>query len=252
MDVRCTYFNHRRVLLVYGFPNCRNQAAKEINQIIKMFSNHMTSEEFKYEGSDYNYYELFKAKWSQKYNVDMIINRRQHTILIKGQTADVNKLRSRIKAKNISSAQSSKECGICTELIIHNNKTILSLCGHQLHSSCFKEQLLMASSLTPIPDIPVLCIYCREPVTHDDWNKVLNNSEANQLYHAALIKLMTSENKTRFSWCQNPDCNYIYNKLSLSQRNITQRNCPLCNCTYCVKCSKQVVGKFHESRCEMQ
>ncbi|CAG9329458.1 unnamed protein product [Blepharisma stoltei] len=251
MSVVCSYFWYREILVIYGFPQNRQSAKKFLTEILRTLNSSIVEVERQFNPNDWNYLERFRVKHSRDSDIEIRINRRQHILILRGQQSKVNDLLDKIRAPTIEPRNDLHSCGICTEPINAEDKFSLSLCGHQIHKSCFKVQVKIASENKPLPDLPLKCIYCREVILYSDWVKVLDQAEIKNLYHASLVKFMTNDKGKSFSWCENHVCDFIYNKSKFTNRSPI-RNCPECHGKFCVRCKKEVVGMTHEVRCEMQ
>ena len=58
------------------------------------------------------------------------------------------------------------------------------------------------------------------------------------------------DSRDKYSWCENPNCEFIYKKIDFIENNI--RICPNCEICYCTLCSTELIGNVHNETCKIQ
>lgn len=246
-QVNCNYLYYRSALAVYGMPQDRQYAVKQIQKMISNILKQLFTVEITYTSiKELRKIEVFKKRFGTELQVDININRRKGSFTITGIKYFVDRAIEKLNLQDKCNIV-TEACGICIQNFTENS-ICLSLCGHRFHSGCLNLQIKNAISEAGMSGFPINCIICSHPLVHNDWSKVLSYSELLNLFSASVIQFI-SKNPV-YSHCENPNCDYVYNIEKTSLLGNT-RKCIRCRGNYCIKCNKQVFGLGHEIQCEI-
>jgi len=123
----------------------------------------------------------------------------------------------------------NKECNICMDGFQNDQLTILTNCRHRFHAICLKGYA--------IPEIdngkvPIKCPEdCKENLSELDLAVVLDENYTLK-YQKFGLKNYIDNLSEEASWCPTPNCSYGF----ITEKDITEFNCPLCQKHYCLSC----------------
>jgi len=176
-----------------------------------------------------NYYSLFQSQYEKSFPKEECKNDKNNPT--------PNKLGNKI-------------CKICLGDLKNTNIFSLSLCGDKYCKDCIKSYITFQVNSLPIIDLPLRCL-CTEIILNSDIMNLFSKAEMDYILYQVTKTFMTMQEKNgTFSWCENPECSFIYNKRQYKEYNTTIRNCPNCFKTYCVLCSNEIINNTHNSECK--
>ena len=158
-------------------------------------------------------------------------------------------LNSRVSIKSVKNQNTI--CVICLEDLLQNNIFTLTLCGHNFCKECLQSYIKSQINSIPIIDLPLSCVTCKQVILNTDIFNLFLKAEIDYILYQLTKTFMTNKlNSDKFNWCENPDCSFIYNKRQLNEYNLTVRNCPNCNKTYCTLCTIEIINNSHNQECK--
>lgn len=247
LGVNCKFSSSRSVLSIFGLPPSRVSAKAILSEIITSISQEIYTKQISFRThKEFKIIQNSKFLWESEYKVDILPDAKRKVLTIQGFRKQVNKFLENVSFTR-TIADPNKNCAVCYDNITDENKVKFVFCGHTIHLSCFAIQIKCAIKEKPFPQIPVKCVYCNSPVLYEDWTKVFTPTLATAFYKAGISTYMSNPKVNKF-WCENPDCDYVY---ELNFQSII-RKCPECKMKFCIKCKKRVLLNTHENRCEFE
>jgi ariadne-1 len=144
-----------------------------------------------------------------------------------------------------------ERCEICWENLSERNIFRLGLCGDVYCRECIRNQIISNVNNQPCADIPLKCIKCKELILNRDIFELFKHSEMNFIFYQLTKYFMSTPEGEDYSWCENPDCQFIYKKSSYENHNSTIRDCPNCDKSFCLLCCSELTGNLHNENCKI-
>lgn len=250
--ITCKHSPTRSTLSIYGLPKNRESAKKILQQIISELNTSFDSYTITCSALS-EFTRIFKKIPNlEKFNISYECNRRDLVIVLTGLPLDLDWAKALLKVPAATPKVKQKPCVICYETISHNDLLAFIICGHIIHKNCLKLQIQNQVRSIPYSKIPICCVICGEPIVFDDWNKVLTNKELMEFYRASINDLLRKDLSGQYKWCENPECDYVYDSTSYTHNSTLGRKCLQCKNVYCLRCHHPIIGLSHETQCRLE
>ena len=243
--VNVTYFSNREILSIYGLPNKRINALNYLREIIGQISSKTKTISIPLYRRNINIALIKQVAKAHQISVSIDENNERAEI-----TGIENKINEFLQACDIHKSEPfafKDHCNICLTST-QTDSFELSLCGHTIHIPCFIQSI--NSNLTDFNSlIPISCIYCSADIIYDDLLKICSTNLLKKIEVAAVNNYIYKTGKKKYTWCENSECNHIYNIESVLSKGNTIRHCPQCKNNYCYICKSQAFDN-HDIICE--
>lgn len=84
---------------------------------------------------------------------------------------------------------------------------------------------------------------------NEDIFSLTTAKEKNYICYQLTKYFINKNNSDVYSWCENPNCQYIYVKSKYSVLNV--RDCPNCLKTFCILCGTELINNIHNQECRI-
>lgn len=237
-------------VIIYGAPKYRNEVKEIFSSYLERLNKEKRSKRLTNQ-QGLLFKSLMKVAMKEKFVIFQNKKNNQIKIEFREQYLEIiNKILGKptLIPNNINETIEMVQCEICLEDLNSYDKDInnviqLKFCGHSFCVECLKMQI--SNQITNLNSFPLKCIKCGLCIANSDIQEIFSFKEMEKLSYHLIKNFIIRDKNKNFSWCQNPNCDYIYkvDTTNKGKGDTNQRVCPNCEKRFCLLCSQEIIDE---------